>query len=187
MLPNQKKIGEHFKIRFYNDDMIIRVFLKIFVFFVILITLYLSCSNPEKAVLKRRKTPNFVLKDLNGNEFKLSDENGKVVVMEFLLTTCPVCKSTFPYLINLYNEFKDDSLIVVGIVIDSEDPSAALRLKKDYNIPFPLLLDTIDVNVAYGVMEVPTIVVVDKEGWIAYEFVGGLTPENINSIKNLLK
>ena len=62
-----------------------------------------------------RKAPEFVIKLPNGPQKLLSQYRGKVVVLEFLITTCPHCKDTSRLMSKLQTEYGPRGLVCVGI------------------------------------------------------------------------
>lgn len=110
------------------------------------------------------KAANFVLKDLKGRQFKLSDYKGKPVFLIFTATWCPYCRIEIPHLKDIYAAYEKRGLVMVNIDIqESQEKVSAFASK--YKIPFTMLLDkTGDVAEAYGVRGVPTMVLINREG-----------------------
>ena len=83
---------------------------------------------PEEPV-KSEKTygaaPDFEFTDLKGNTSRLSDFQGKVVVLNFWASWCAPCVVEFPQLLNLANTFPDE-LVLLAISLD-EDQAAMMR------------------------------------------------------------
>ena len=55
--------------------------------------LLLSCGNDNEGLTK---APDFTLEDYSGNTLKLSDLNGKPIVLNFWASWCPPCKAELP-------------------------------------------------------------------------------------------
>lgn len=138
------------------------------------------CDQSTPAEPERRLTPDFILVDLSGQEFQLSKEAGKVVILNFFLTTCSTCQSEIPGLIAAHNEYKDKGLVVVGIALD---PSKLAAFGEEFGIPYRLLSDNGVVSVAYGVINsVPVTVTIDRDGWIVGEYERYISDEELISI-----
>jgi len=128
-----------------------------------------------------RKSTDFSLEQMGGGKITLSEQKGKVVLVDFWATWCGPCKSAIPYIINIYNTYKDQGLIVLGISLDQER-SALDKFIKDQPIPYPILYGDAQVARAYDVQGIPTMVIFDKKGKIAFREVG-FSEKNIDSLK----
>ena len=122
--------------------------------------------------------PDFTLYTLEGDEVKLSDYLGKVVILDFWATWCPPCRKGIPDLIFIQNEYKDD-LVVIGISLDQ--PATQNKLVpfiKSYGINYPIVLGNIEVSAAYGnIQAIPTSFIIDQEGNIINKHIG-LVPKS---------
>jgi len=56
--------------------------------------------------------------DKDGNLVKISDFEGKYILVDFWASWCVPCKKGFPHLNELYAKYKDKGLVVIGISID---------------------------------------------------------------------
>ena len=131
--------------------------------------------------------PDFTLYTLNGDEVKLSDYLGKVVILDFWATWCAPCRKGIPDLISIQNEYKDD-LVVIGISFDQ--PSTQYQLVpfiKNYGINYPIVLGNIEVSAAYGnIQAIPTSFIIDQEGNIINKHVGLVPKSTLIEEINLL-
>ena len=64
----------------------------------------------------------FTQKDVNGNDFTMSEFVGsaKVIILDFWASWCPDCRKENPNLVALYNEFKDKGLDIVSVSLDTD-------------------------------------------------------------------
>jgi peroxiredoxin len=104
----------------------------------------LSCSDtrPREAVKKTTNVaaPDFSLKTLSGKTFKLSGQKGKPVLLIFVTTWCPSCRSEIPHYKNIYETYGRRGLEVT--MIDIQEPGATVsRFASRNQIPFGILLD----------------------------------------------
>lgn len=97
--------------------------------------------------------------------FRLEEQRGKPVLMEFFASWCGACESAAPMLEDVYEEAKRRGVVVVGVSID-DDARAAARVKQSWPIPYPVAMDDGSVKRAYGVSLVPTFVLVDRDGTV---------------------
>jgi peroxiredoxin len=116
--------------------------------------------------------PDFVLTDVDGKSFKLSDYRGKVVVLEFMQTTCEYCQAQEPRMKELRSSFPGD-VVMAMISINPGDTEQILRQYRDQNlVGWIAMRDTSGVSGTYNVTGTPTIFIIDKNGDIAFQHVG---------------
>lgn len=134
-----------------------------------------ACSKGEgPAVSDGGKAPDFLLSDITGKNFRLSEQRGKVVVVEFWATWCPPCRESIPELNAIYEKFRGRNFELLAISVDKGvDAGAMLNgFVKEHAIVYPVLVDNKDVNVLYGVSSIPVMFVIDKEGKVAKKHMG---------------
>ena len=109
----------------------------------------------------------------------LDDLRGQVVIVQFWTFGCYNCKNTIPYLQDIYSEYQDAGLEIVGVhspEFDYErDPEAILTAAQDLGVTWPIALDTERRNFrawqgspAYW----PRTYVLDQEGLIRFDHIG---------------
>jgi peroxiredoxin len=122
----------------------------------------------------------FQLDNLQGAPTKLSTYGGKVVVLNFWATWCGPCRSEMPSLETLYQRYKADGLVVVGVNLE-ERSSDVKAFVKENNITFPVLLDASGrVGLTYGARSIPVTYVIDKKGFVTSGGIGArewMTPD----------
>lgn len=111
--------------------------------------------------------------DVDGNLFRLSDQRGKIVVLEFMVTTCGACAIQEIYLRELRSSFGSDVVTVTMSVNPSHDSETLLRSHRDESLPgWISVRDTGQINEAYSVEATPTILIIDENGYIRYRHRG---------------
>ena len=146
-----------------------------------------SALTNQSHALKRQ---DFSLPDLNGQQQKFSQWNGKVVLLNFWATWCPPCRREMPDFIEVYDQFKNKDFIVVGVGIDNETKIAEFvdHLKVNY----PILVggtSALQVSYKYGNRQgaLPYSIIIDKQGIIRYRAGGLMTRTTlVKQIKPLL-
>ncbi len=116
--------------------------------------------------------PAFTLSDLEGNEVTLSDFEGSVVILDLWATWCPPCRQEIPFLVSLYEEFRDDGLVVVGVGLDQGGAPTLAPFVEDNSITYPILVGNRDVQTRYGVTGIPTTFMIGRDGRISIKHVG---------------
>lgn len=111
--------------------------------------------------------PDFNLKDLYGNNVRLSDYKGRnPVLLVFSTTWCPHCRSQVPLINDIYSKYKSKGLVVFHV--DIEEPAdRIISFVKKYEVTYPVILDTdAKVSKLYRVVGVPTNILIAKDGSI---------------------
>ncbi len=124
-------------------------------------------------VKKKPRAKDFELKDLEGRAWRLSDLRGKVVVINFWATSCPVCRVEMPSLQGLWRELRKVDVQV--ITIHKGGSKEDIRAFADkYYLQLPILHDADEqVSRAWGVFRLPITFVLDTDGQLAFIAFGG--------------
>ena len=114
------------------------------------------------------KTPDFVLRDLGGRKFRLSDFRGKKpVLIIFTATWCAFCKEEIPRFKFIHETYANQGLEIVNIdIMESKEKVAKFSAK--YGLPYRVLLD--EDGIVAGIFDirgVPSVLLVDINGNIA--------------------
>jgi thiol-disulfide isomerase/thioredoxin len=120
------------------------------------------------------KPPPFKLKDLAGKEWALADLTGKVVALDFWATWCGPCRDEMPALSKVAREMSDRDAVVLGIDAN-EDAEMVRKWVAENPLGFPALLGDDATIRSYQVHAYPTLVVLDRQGAVAYIRVGQLS------------
>ncbi len=129
--------------------------------------------------------PDFELKTTSGEDFKLSENVGKkIIVLNFFATWCGPCREEMPELNRYFNEHKSESFLLVGI--DSEEKQDRVDgFLKDLKIDFPAGIDDGPIQKQYGVTAFPTTVLIGVDGKVQFYESGALANADV-AFSNLL-
>jgi len=135
-----------------------------------------ACSNHPIA-----HAPDFSLRGLDGNVYRLRDFRGRIVLINFWATWCALCRQEMPTLQQAQSKYAN-KLVILGINM-REDEADVRRFASEYALTFPLLLHPDNQTlIGYRVQGIPITYIVSADGsqWTAiYE---ALTPVLIDGI-----
>jgi peroxiredoxin len=127
--------------------------------------------------------PDFTLKDLNGNQISLSDYQGKVLFLNFWATWCGPCRVEIPDFIEVYDEYKDKGLEILGVSVDSMNPDKVLEFVNKNEMNYPVVMFTRDlINDYRPGRAVPATIVIDKKGRLRHKQIGTMSKEMVIDI-----
>ncbi|MGM0496460.1 MAG: redoxin domain-containing protein [Bacteroidota bacterium] len=112
----------------------------------------------------------FTLPNPEGEELTFSDYIGDgYVLLDFWASWCSPCRKENPNLVENYNKYKDKGFEIFGVSLDENEKAWKRAIEKD-NLTWPQVSDlegwSSDVSQEYGVMSIPSNVLIDKEGKI---------------------
>ncbi len=135
--------------------------------FLFSINAFASASMPKEGV--GTLASDFTLSSISDKTVSLNDFKGKNVILFFFTTWCPWCRKKFPDLEKNQEKYKKDGIELV--VIDAGESRAKVAsFASKIGTSFDILLDR-DMNVAddYGVVGVPSFVLISDEGYVLYK------------------
>jgi peroxiredoxin len=122
------------------------------------------------------KAPDFSITNIEGGKVRLSENSGKVVVLDLMSTTCPACISEMKHLKVIYSRYSPEDVTIITISVERSDSNNDLsEFKTEHGGNWTFARDTDDVANKYNVNYTPTTVIIDKEGIIRYYKTGELS------------
>lgn len=116
---------------------------------------------------------NFTTQRLDGSEFKLSDFEGKVVIVDMWDTWCPPCRMEIPHFIDLYSQYEDKGFVMVGLAFGREGKPAVDKFVADNGINYINGVVNQDVIDKLGQPQgIPTTFVIDQNGNVYKKYTG---------------
>ena len=147
-------------------------------------------SMKKEKMMNKKDMYDFTLKDLDGNDYKLSDNKGKKVYMKFWASWCSICLTGLEDLDKLAGENNDFEIVtVVAPGKNREMDTAAFKKwfkELGYKNLKVLFDETGEVSEHYGISVYPTSVYVGSNGTDTTVKAGHNSNEDIkNTIKEI--
>jgi len=140
--------------------------------------------------LTGQTAPDFVLKSATGENLRLSEYRGDVVMINFWATWCGPCRQEMPLLDELYGRYQRVGFNLLGVNID-DDSRRAMAMVNELGIKFPVLFDEDKkVSKLYEVEAMPLTLLLDREGTVRHIHHGyqpGYEQKYLNEIRSLLR
>lgn len=128
---------------------------------------------------ERGPAPDLAGPTLDGDDFRLGDHLGKVVVLNVWASWCAPCRAEAPELEAVWRKVQDDDVLLVGL--DTRDTrEAALAFIEAYDITYPNVVDAdgrlqLLFKDTLPPQAIPSTLVVDREGRVAARVIGRVT------------
>lgn len=135
-----------------------------------------SISKPQVGTLVGDKAPELSLKNLKGETVKLSDLEGKIVLIDFWASWCGPCRRENPNVIRAYKKYQKakfhtaDGFEILSVSLDKNQEAWEAAIKKDGLFWEHHVSDlkgwSSEAAGLYNVSSIPTSFLVDEDGII---------------------
>jgi cytochrome c biogenesis protein CcmG/thiol:disulfide interchange protein DsbE len=141
---------------------------------VVLVWLSTSLAVRRPAILDGARAPAFSLRSLRGSEqITLAEFRGKTVVINFFASWCAPCELEAADLQQTWRDYEHEGDVTfLGVAIQDEYSAARGFLDK-HGLTYPAVFDaSSSMMQTYRITGIPTTIVVDPEGRVAYRYAG---------------
>ena len=148
-----------------------------------------ACIPFEAPTLRRGDpAPPFTAVSLHdGSPISLADYRGNTLLVNLWATWCHPCRAETPYLQSVYERYRDRGLRILGVSVDLPPDSAAVaHFVEEFGVEYDIALDpkatSREVFLARGL---PTSVLIDRRGTVAFSWIGPIPEEEPTFIEGL--
>jgi len=136
-------------------------------------------------VQEGKVAPDFTVPTIDGKEVSLSSLKGKYVLLDFWASWCKPCIGEIPFMQKAYATYKRKGFEIFSVSVD-RDAAAWKKAVADHKMTWLQGHDTQDISHSkYGVMSIPTTLLLDKDGVIIAKNLRGEALEA--KLKELMK
>jgi peroxiredoxin len=124
-----------------------------------------------------RVSPEYVIYLPEGGNIRLSKLKGKVVLLEFLRTTCPYCQRTAKTISKIYEDLGPKGFQPIGVAMDDMPSVVVSPFVEEQQLRYIIGYAHSDTAIAYlardsrAPLMVPQLVIIDRQGMIRREIV----------------
>ena len=144
-------------------------------------------DTPKHTTSAGAKSPPLAVPTIDGNTIQVHKQQGKVVLVDFMTTTCPSCKQASAGIQVLYHELGQKGFLPVAVAIDPQAWRALPLYRTVHRLTFPVGIVAREEVLRYlehpadKPMFVPTLVLLDKQGRISMKEVGWIGEQKLRS------
>jgi peroxiredoxin len=124
---------------------------------------------PENA---RYAAPDFILKDASDKNIGLSEQKGKVVLVNFWATWCHGCQLEIPWFVEFQKKYEKQGLMVIGISMDDDGWKSVRPWLSEKRVNYPIVIGNQPLADRFGLDGMPLTALVDRDGKIADVHLG---------------
>jgi peroxiredoxin len=133
---------------------------------------FLLCTVAALAADPPRRAPGFAIPDPKMQVHDLYDYRGKVVILEFMQTTCPHCAG-FTAVLQKVQQKYGDKVQILSVVVPPDNMKTVAQFIEGHKITYPVLFDMGQVAYSYvrqGHVTFPQAYLIDAKGMIYAHF-----------------
>ena len=116
---------------------------------------------------------------VDGERFRLEEKRGRPVLIEVFAGWCGACRRSAPTVVDAWKQHQGKQVSFLGVSVD-HSADDALRVKRDWGIPYDVVLDDGTVSKQYNIEVLPTFILVSGDGVVRKVATGVPSQEDIS-------
>lgn len=128
--------------------------------------------------------PQVTFVSLKGEKIAVSGLRGRVVLVNFWATDCPICIKEMPDMVRTYERYRERGFEFIAVAMKHDPPNYVIQYTENNRLPFKVALDPLgELAKAFGDVKLtPATFVIDKRGNIVNRIVGELDFTQLNAL-----
>lgn len=125
---------------------------------------------------EKQSAPDFEIETIEGKKIGLDDLEDKVVVLSLTGITCSFCEPQMEEMVKVRQKFRDDEDVVfISVnIMTGDDDSAWREFRDELGADWDFAMDNDHMVGKFRITSMPVIIIIDKEGDIAYTHANSL-------------
>jgi len=129
-----------------------------------LLVLLLICTGTALAIEAGSTPPDFKLPTIEGKDVKLSDYQGRIILLKLATTWCPTCKQQSQEIVYAKRVLAENDVVVIEVFLqDSEEMVREALSGEKFPMTHVALLDDGTARRAYAVYMIPRLLIIDRD------------------------
>ncbi|MGQ9515095.1 MAG: peroxiredoxin family protein [Thermoproteota archaeon] len=154
---------------------------------VVLILLAAILGSQIRVQDEKTLSEDFSVKTISGSTFIVSANRGKVVMINFMETSCSYCRAQIQELKKVWEKY-DDRIVLLSIsrspLVDTEEKLQSFAIANGAN--WTWARDVVGATAKYHVTGFPSTFIIDQHGYVRYKLVGVVYASTIEQYLNEL-
>jgi len=129
-----------------------------------------------------KQLPTFSFPTIDEKEHSIEEFIGKPLIINFWGINCPPCREEFPEFVKFYEKYKDEGLEIITLNVDSSLDQQRKFLEHQ-EMPWVVGYDPREMFRKWNYRFIPTSILVDPNGTIVDEHVGGMSLDDLENLR----
>ena len=148
-----------------------------------------GCNEPGPESKPENAAPDLVLENVDGSgTVSLSEQQGKVVLVDLWATWCVPCIAELPHLQAMSDELTPDDFMMLGIVLDSGEREEVVDFLAEKEVTYTQVMGKEDTGEAFGpFLGYPTKYLIDRDGRVVKRYLGSIGEDLRDDVETLME
>ena len=129
-----------------------------------------------------KQLPTFSFPTIDEKEHSIEEFIGKPLIINFWGINCPPCREEFPEFVKFYKKYKVEGLEIITLNVDSSLDEQRKFLEHQ-EMPWVVGSDDSEMFRKWNYRFIPTSILVDPNGTIVDEHVGGMSLDDLENLR----